>query len=335
MLELQTGIPPFNGIGITSTVPVEVIFASGAVPVDLNNLFIASGRSLELVRKAEEAGFPRTVCSWIKGIYQAWAERTELRKVIGVTQGDCSNTHALMELIESRGGLVIPFEFPRNRDRTSLLREIGRLAAALGTDVEAAEHFRELLGPIRSKLAILDELTWKGDGISGWENFSFLVSSSDFGSDPQRFENTLDSFLLEAERRLPRPPKVRLGLLGVPTILDGLHDFIETLEGRIVFNEVPRQFSMPPRGGDLADQYLSYTYPYDIHGRIEDIRTAVRDRKLDGLIHYTQSFCFRQIQDILLRESLPVPILTIEGDQPLPLDAQLRNRIQAFMELLG
>jgi benzoyl-CoA reductase/2-hydroxyglutaryl-CoA dehydratase subunit BcrC/BadD/HgdB len=55
---------------------------------------------------------------------------------------------------------------------------------------------------------------------------------------------------------------------------------------------------------------------------------------LDGLIHYTQSFCFRQIQDRLLRQHLNLPILTIEGDRPTPLDHRSRLRLEAFVDVL-
>jgi hypothetical protein len=56
--------------------------------------------------------------------------------------------------------------------------------------------------------------------------------------------------------------------------------------------------------------------------------------RLDGLIHYTQSFCFRQIQDRLLRQHLNLPILTIEGDRPSPLDHRTRLRLEAFVDVL-
>jgi benzoyl-CoA reductase/2-hydroxyglutaryl-CoA dehydratase subunit BcrC/BadD/HgdB len=115
----------------------------------------------------------------------------------------------------------------------------------------------------------------------------------------------------------------------------------------VVFNEALRQFSLPdpaPRRGarrrhggpaaGLVEQYLAYTYPYDVWGRVADIRRAVAERRLDGLVHYVQSFCFRHIQDRLLREALDVPILTLEYDRPAPLDGQSRTRLEAFVEML-
>jgi benzoyl-CoA reductase/2-hydroxyglutaryl-CoA dehydratase subunit BcrC/BadD/HgdB len=91
---------------------------------------------------------------------------------------------------------------------------------------------------------------------------------------------------------------------------------------------------MPFPDGDLVDQYLTYTYPYGIRGRLEDIRLAIEERRLDGLIHYTQTFCFRQIYDILLRESLQLPMLTIEGDKPGKVDSRTAVRLETFVEML-
>ena len=84
----------------------------------------------------------------------------------------------------------------------------------------------------------------------------------------------------------------------------------------------------------LLDQYLRYTYPYDIFARIDDIQGEIHKRKLDGLIHYVQSFCFRQIEDSLFKKIVQLPILTIEGDQPSPLDSRNRMKIEVFVEML-
>jgi len=92
---------------------------------------------------------------------------------------------------------------------------------------------------------------------------------------------------------------------------------------------------MPFHTDDLVEQYLLYTYPYDIFGRIEDIRREVRRRRIAGLIHYTQSFCFRQIQELIIRRHVDVPILTIEGDAPAKLDARTKVRIESFVEMLS
>ena len=50
---------------------------------------------LARVSAAESAGFPRTVCAWVKGIYATLEAHPEIRAVIVACQGDCSYTQAL------------------------------------------------------------------------------------------------------------------------------------------------------------------------------------------------------------------------------------------------
>ena len=148
------------------------------------------------------------------------------------------------------------------------------------------------------------------------------------------FEEELHTFLEGLTHRPKFREAVRLGFIGIPPIQSGLYEFVEDMGGRVVFNEIQRQFSMPHYQHNLLQQYLAYTYPYDIFGRIKDIQQAVGQRRLDGLIHYTQTFCFRQVQDLLIRKHLAVPILTLEGDKPRPIDNRTQFRIEAFIDVL-
>jgi benzoyl-CoA reductase/2-hydroxyglutaryl-CoA dehydratase subunit BcrC/BadD/HgdB len=321
-------------VGFTTTIPVEVILAAGLTPVDVNNIFISAPDAYQMVSAAEDEGWPRTVCAWIKGIYTTLQLHPNIQAVVVVTQGDCSNTHVLMELLEAEGRPIIPFQFPYPRHRDLLQAQIEQLIAALGTDWPAVIQTWQQLAPIRSRLAELDRLTWETGQVSGSENFQFLIASSDFNTQPKIYAQELHDFLVAAACRPTRPGLVRLGLIGIPPIFTDLFAYLEELGAQVVFNEIPRQFSMPYQCLDLVDQYLKYTYPYDIFTRITDIAAAVAQRRLDGLIHYTQSFCFRQIQDRLLRQRLNLPLLTIEGDRPTPLDHRTRLRLEAFVDVL-
>ena len=91
---------------------------------------------------------------------------------------------------------------------------------------------------------------------------------------------------------------------------------------------------MPQATRSLIEQYSRYTYPYDIFVRLADIREQVALRRVDGVIHYVQSFCFRQTQDALVRRELRLPILTLECDRPGPVDMRTETRIEAFLEML-
>ena len=302
-------------------------------PVDLNNVFVGSDRPERLITQAESAGFAPNICAWIKGIY-ATVLNNDVKRVIAVTGGDCSNTMALSEVLTRRGVEIIPFDYPPDRDRDLLMAQMEKLRRALSatwSDIRAAKR---RLDRIRRKLTELDRLTFEENVVSGYENHLFLVSSSDFKSNPDQFEQKLDAFLRRAKQRQRKTEEIRLGFLGVPPIFRDLYDRIESLGGRVVFNEIQRQFSMPYGDEDIVDQYLHYTYPYQMKGRIEDIEKACRERRLDGLIHYTQTFCFRQIYDIILKESLSVPILTLEGDRPGGIDGRTAIRIETFIEML-
>ncbi|HEY3398633.1 MAG TPA: 2-hydroxyacyl-CoA dehydratase family protein [Armatimonadota bacterium] len=322
-------------VGLTTTVPVEVILAAGAQPVDLNNVFINHPDPHRLLRDAEHAGYPRNCCGWVKGIYSAALERG-IRRVIAVTQGDCSQTHAMMETLQIAGVEVIPFAFPYDRDRELLSDQIRRLQERFGVDDEQVATARAALRPLRELVAELDRLTWQEGKVTGAENHYYQVCCSDFEGDPAAFEARVRSFLEVARARPAAEPGIRLGFLGVPPIIQGLHDFLEERGGRVVFNEVPRQFTMADGlDDDLVGQYQRYTYPYDVFARLEDIREQCRRRQVAGLIHYTQAFCFRQIEDLIIKRGLDLPVLTIEGQDPAPVDARTRLRLEAFLEMLA
>lgn len=320
-------------IGITSTIPVEIVLAAGLKPVDLNNLFISSEMPEDLIQQAELEGFPHNLCGWIKGIYGS-IFRNGLKRVIAVTGGDCSNTLALSEVLGCKGIEVVPFRYPWERSRSLLMEEMDRFRERLSTSWDAVEKVKQKLDRIRTKLNELDRLTYEGDQVTGEENHLFLVSSSDFGSEPDRYEARVDRFLEESRGRQPMTQEVRLGFIGVPPIFKNLYAFVESLGARVVFNEVQRQFSMPYQEDDIVAQYLRYTYPYHVMGRIRDIQEAVQTRNLHGLIHYTQMFCFRQIQDLVMRQYLHLPILTLEGDRPGAIDGRTATRLETFIEMI-
>lgn len=320
-------------IGFTTTIPVEVVLAAGFEPVDLNNIFIGDADPSLMVDEAEEEGLPRTTCGWIKGLYIA-ARHSGIGRIIAVTQGDCSNTHALMELWQSEGLQTIPFAFPYDRDQDFLRLQIRKLMDALGATEQSVQEWFSRLKPIRAKLTRLDEMTWREGRVSGFDNHRWLVSSSDFNGDPDAFERRLDDYIAAAALRPPAVEGVRIGYIGVPPIFTDFYEVMVDSGASVVFNEVQRQFAMPEAADDIYEQYARYTYPYDIFGRIEDIKTQAAVRGLDGIIHYCQSFCFRQIEDLLIRREINLPILTVEGDRPGPVDARTRIRIEGFLQMI-
>jgi benzoyl-CoA reductase/2-hydroxyglutaryl-CoA dehydratase subunit BcrC/BadD/HgdB len=286
-----------------------------------------------MVEAAEGRGFPRNTCAWVKGIYAA-ARCREVGAVVAVVQGDCSNTHALMEVLESEGVRIVDFAYPYRRNARLLESELARLAESFETSLDAAEERKRRFDTIRGTVHEIDRLGWDTGQVTGAETFYWTVNCSDFLGDPERFASDAAAFLGGARERPHRPPVPRIGVLGVPPICTDLFERLEELGVSVVFNEIPRQFGMPHSGDTLVEQYSAYTYPYDVFYRLDDIERECRRREVAGVIHYVQSFCYRQIQDRLIRERLALPMLTLECDRPGPLDAASRTRLEAFVEML-
>jgi benzoyl-CoA reductase/2-hydroxyglutaryl-CoA dehydratase subunit BcrC/BadD/HgdB len=320
-------------VGFTTTIPLEVLIAAERRPVDLNNIFITDPDPQGLIEDAEVAGFPRNICGWIKGLYGV-VRRCGIKEVVAVTEGDCSNTKALMEVLTLQGVTTVPFAYPFDRSAETLTHEIDKLARHFGVTLQQCEAARERMERVRGKVHEIDRLNWQEDRVSGGESHYFQVCTSDMNGDVDAFEAEVDTFLAEAGRREPLRQGLRLAYIGVPPIFADLYETLEGMGARVVFNETQRQFSMPYPVDSLVEQYRRYTYPYDIFTRLADIEEEIARRRVDGVIHYVQAFCFRQIEDLIVRQRLKTPILTLEGDRPGPLDARTRIRLEGFIEML-
>jgi len=334
----------------TTTVPIEIIIAAGYTPVDLNNRFVSSQNPLSFVDDAESIGFPGSCCAWIKGLYSVLTDikKGEINRedvFIAVTEGDCSNAKVLEEIVSLKIKMrTFVFGYPASRSPLQIRTEMERLASFLGTTLELSEAVRKKMSSIRKKLETMDKLSYLKPGIiTGFENHYWLVSSSDMNGAPEVFEKELDKFLNEIEFRKKDwkhfQATKKIGFLGVPPILP-VHEFIQEKGGVVIYNEIQKEFSMMGNHNSLEEQYTQYTYPYSARFRFEKALDEINVRKIDGIIHYVQSFCHRQIEDIILRDmmaekNIDIPLLTIEGDKPSShIDGRLSTRIEAFLETI-
>jgi benzoyl-CoA reductase/2-hydroxyglutaryl-CoA dehydratase subunit BcrC/BadD/HgdB len=319
-------------IGFTTTIPVEVLFAGGYTPCDLNNVFISDDSPMRFIERAEKDGFPKSMCNWVKGIYGVIAEEG-INTVIAVMEGDCSNTQALAEILTYRGVRVIPFSYPYDRDKKVLKREIDKLKKELSVENDAIHQVEKGIRRVRSNLETIDLMTWHDKVVTGQENHLWLVRSSDMLGDFDSYNKMAEDFLSEVSQR-KSVGGINVGYIGVPPILLDLYEFVEDKGLHVVFNETQRQFSLPYRSGGIVQRYASYTYPYGIFARIEDIKKEIGRRRIQGIIHYVQAFCYRTMEDVILRDAFEVPYITIEGDLPKKLDGRTKMRIEAFAEML-
>lgn len=321
-------------IGITTTVPVEVIYASGNTPIDLNNIVVSSNDSEKYIELAEKEGFPKSMCAWIKGIFGVCISEG-VSEVIGVLEGDCSNTNSMVEILKLHGIKVVDFSYPKSRKLSDLKKRMQNFMDIYEVNEVEVEWWRLRLNIIREKVKELDELTKEGK-VSSFDNHLFQVSCSDFGGNPNKFEQDLEKVLNEARAKKNKRDFLKLAYIGVPPMVTDFYDYIETKGAKIVFNEVQREFAFPrhKKAKNIYEQYLDYTYPYSMDFRLTKLEKDLDERGISGIIHYTQKFCHRALDNIVLKEKLPYPLLNIESDREKKLDERTKIRLEAFIEML-
>jgi len=202
--------------------------------------------------------------------------------------------------------------------------------------LEEVEITRKRLNELRVLAKEIDELTYIHNKATGFENHLYQVSLSDFNGDIDAFEADLEKVICDLKNKKPVSRKLRLGYIGVPPMTGDIYEFVEKFDASFVYNEVQREFAFPraDKALNIFEQYYDYTYPYDTEFRIKELQKQISDRKLDGIIHYTQAFCYRAVEDIVLKEKLDIPILNIEGDKLNVLDARTKLRLEAFLDML-
>lgn len=321
-------------IGITTTIPIEVLLAKNYKVYDLNNLFVTSEKYEEYIKMAERDGFPKSMCAWIKGIYGACIDKG-IKEVIGVTEGDCSNTKSLLEVFEKRGIKVYPFAFPHSRNFLDIKKSIDDFMGIFHVKMEDVEKKRVEVNKLRVLAKEIDNLTLEGKS-SGFENHILQLCLSDFDGNLDKYRSFLGEKVEEIKKRSISKKSINLAYIGVPPMYGDLHDFVEELDCRFIYNEVQREFAFPRGLGkdNIYEQYLDYTYPYGIDFRVEELKKELEKRKIHGIIHYTQAFCHKQIDHIILKEELNLPIINIEGDKNTKLDSRTKLRLEAFVDML-
>lgn len=322
-------------IGLTTTAPIEVLIAAGYTPIDINNIFITSDNYLDYIELAEKDGFPNNSCAWIKGIYGACIANG-IKEIVGIVEGDCSNTTALLDVLKYKGLKVYSFSYPHSHQLDDVKKEINNFIKLFNTDIESVEIIRDKLKTVRKLAKEIDELTYRKNIISGFENHLSQLCMSDFNGNIVNYEVELLNLIKVAKGRVPFENKLRLGFIGVPPMTVDIFNYVEGFDARFVYNEVQREFAFPriEKASTIYDQYYDYTYPYDLDFRLKEIKNQIVERNIDGIIHYTQAACYRAIDDIVIKKKIGVPILTIEGDKLNELDARTKLRLEAFLDML-
>lgn len=337
-------MPNDTRVGITTTIPIEPLIAAGLTPIDLNNLFISHPDPASLVSLAEQNGFPRNSCSWIKGMFGAAVE-SGITSMVDLASGDCDAGRVLSEIMSARGVRLYRFAFPLNfatgEHRISeTRRQIESLCSQVGVAPEAAESVFGNLREARIAALDLDREATTGPAncrelAGGRLVYKSLISTSDFDGDAAEHRNMSRQALsmLQDASGDSSPAPLRIGIVGIPPIFSNLFEVIDEFGGLVVYHEVPHQFALPAvqEGADMYQAYAGYSYPKTVSARAEVIRRECAGRWIDVLVHNVQTFCHRQIEDLLMKSYLPYPVLTLEGDRPGKVDARTRLRLEAFI----
>ena len=323
-------------VGITTTIPVEILFAAGHQATDLNNLFITADDYAQYIELAEKDGFPKSSCAWIKGMYGACLENN-IDRVVSVVEGDCSDTEALSEVLQAKGIKTYPFAYPYEHDLESVKEAVDDFRQLFNVSLDKVEMMRSKLNKVRSLAAEIDRLTWQENKATGFENHLYQINCSDFKGDVNGYKEELEDKIAEIKERTPIDKELRLGYIGVPPMTADIYEHVTDFSAHIVYNEVQREFTFPryQTADNIYQQYLDYTYPYDLEFRLKEIKQEIAKRDLDGIIHYTQAFCHREIEDIVIKDELEIPTLTIRGDKSRQLDSRMKLRLEAFLDMLG
>jgi hypothetical protein len=309
-------------VGITALVPPEVIYATGDTPLDINN-FVPNSNTA-----------PRDkLCAWT-AIWRdlALLGKIKMDKLVVVAGGDCNNAIVDGEKLELSGIQTHFFTYPFDGSQGVMKNEILKLLDFLGGNLDKA--FFKTIGDLKKMAREIDKQRVKGV-VSSSDGFRIEISGSDLAGNTELFRNKIDEVASG-----PVDHDYRVALLGTPPIYGDFHQFLETLGLHVVYDEMPFEFIR--HQGDsldgLAKNYKGYTFARNITYRTDLIKKELKNRKVEGVIHFHQFACHHKLEDPILREIIcreGYPFITIEADLPSKTPQQVMLRMEAFKERLG
>ncbi|WP_375723152.1 2-hydroxyacyl-CoA dehydratase family protein [Arcobacter sp. KX21116] len=191
---------------------------------------------------------------------------------------------------------------------------------------------------------------------------ALFVTQMGFLDDPKRYTQKVNELCDELEKRVEDKISVfekdtpRLMILGTPIAPPNwkLHTAVESSGGAIINEEscIGHRYYKDnvdldniKNEDDLMEELMKRYSAVDCAcftpntPRIDKILKMYKDRKADGVIYYTLSFCHTyNVESFLVTEALEaagIPCLVIESDYS-PEDAgQIKTRVEAFLESIS
>jgi benzoyl-CoA reductase/2-hydroxyglutaryl-CoA dehydratase subunit BcrC/BadD/HgdB len=356
-----------NGGKVVATycvfVPEEIVMAANAVPVGL-----CAGTQFSV--PLAEAALPQNTCALIKSSFgfslgQICPYLKASHLVVGETT--CDGKKKMFEILSEHQPVHV-MEVPNKK--TQLSRELWRgevnafknvieQLTGNGITADGLAQATRLVNERRRALQRLYE-TRKSRPVPISGKDALLVTQVSFYDDVQRCTQQVNKLCDELESRISTgegvlpPDAPRILISGCPMAIPNwkLHHILETAGAAVVCEESctgTRAFShlIPEDRGTVDDQLRSIADRYmQIHcacftpneERLDDIVGLAEEYQADGVIHYNLQFCHTYANEAVKvkkrLEETNIPVLLIETDYGDD-TGQLKNRIDAFLEMLG
>jgi benzoyl-CoA reductase/2-hydroxyglutaryl-CoA dehydratase subunit BcrC/BadD/HgdB len=343
-------------------VPEEMVVGAGGACYGL-----CSGSPASIPEAEKE--LPRNICPLIKS-----AHGFKMLKSCGYTQSatfiygetTCEAKKKTWEILDKHHPVHI-MHIPQKKDAKSLRlwrEEVmdfkTHIEEVTGNKLDASSLKTgiEVINEKRKALQRLDKLRANTNiPISGRD--ALFVMQISFIDEPVRFTKQLNLLCDELEARVENQinvfekDSIRLIILGTPFAAPNwkLHEIVET-SGAAIINEEScighRYFKDNIEVNDtmsdeeIVDKMVERYAKIDCacftpnEARIEKIKQMVKDKKADGVIYYTLSFCHTyNVESFLVKTALQdskIPFLAIESDYSPEDSGQIKTRVEAFIE---
>jgi len=345
-------------------VPDEIVFAAGGIATGL------CGGSQFWVHSGEKV-LPTNTCSLIKASVGARIDRTcPFFSIADIFVGEttCDGKKKAWEIL-NKFTQVYVMELPqqkRAKDVTAWAQEIREFlikAEEITGNKVTVESLGKAIKLVNNKRRALQRLysfrKLPNPPISGKD--CLLVSQIAFYDDPVRFTEMTNKLCDELDQRVRDNVSVyasgakRVLFTGTPMAIPNwkLHHIVESEMVAVVGEETctgiryfdnlvdESQTTLEGMIHALAERYMKINcacFTPNI-ARIDDIKRYVREYKADGVIDVNLKFCtLYDVEGYLLEEALKkdgITVLGLETDYSDGDFAQLRTRVEAFLEILN
>jgi len=318
-----------------------------------------------------ERDLPRNICPLIKSAYGFKVQRTcpytqSSDFIYGETSCEAKKkTWELLNELHPTHVMHIP-QMKREKERELWKSEVydfkKHIEKVIGRELTFEELKKgiEIINKKREAMQRLDRLRGMYPDvvpISGKDGL--LINQISFYDDPGRFTQKVNELCDELEERIKNKVSVasketpRIMVIGTPMAPPNwkLHHIVETTGGVIINEEacighryykdnidIEDANTIDELMDRMLDRYMKIDCacftPND--ERIDKIIEMYKERKADGIIYYSLSFCHtynvesKKVIDRLQAENIPV--LRIESDYSMEDVGQIKTRVEAFLE---